>query len=345
MVAETEVAGTWTFEDVCLWTYCLVDELWVQIAPRCRRPGPTPVCSDAELVTMALVGECCGWDQETETVSRWRQHRDLFPHQPSRTRCNRRRRALPGAINEVRRLMLGRLDLAADRQCVIDSLPIPVITFHLVPGANRAEWQAHEARFGKVSSKKLTIFGYKLYLLVARNGLILDFVLAPANVVELQVGAELLEEPSDLDAIGDKAYVQRPAGGTVGHREPGAPAHVAAAQRPPAGLPGTAAAGQRGAPDHRNRHQSIGRAVPHRGQPRPVLLGLARAAADQVDRPYPVPLPQPPLGQARRLAHQGVGLPHRAHWPIGLPETRSIRIMCENQPGVSGCATTRFRAP
>ncbi|MCD6030630.1 MAG: transposase family protein [Thermomicrobiales bacterium] len=309
MVAETEVAGTWTFEDVCLWTYCLVDELWVQIAPRCRRPGPTPVCSDAELVTMALVGECCGWDQETETVSRWRQHRDLFPPQPSRTRCNRRRRALQGAINELRRLILGRLDLAADRQCVIDSLPIPVITFHLVPGANRAEWQAHEARFGKVSSKKLTIFGYKLYLLVARNGLILDFVLAPANVVELQVGAELLEEPSDLDAIGDKAYVQRPAGGTVGHREPGAPAHAAPAQ------------------------------------PRPVLLGLARAAADQVDRPYPVPLPQPPLGQARRLAHQGVGLPHRAHWPIGLPETRSIRIMCENQPGVSGCATTRFRAP
>jgi hypothetical protein len=210
MVAETEVAGTWTFEDVCLWTYCLVDELWVQIAPRCRRPGPTPVCSDAELVTMALVGECCGWDQETETVSRWRQHRDLFPHQPSRTRCNRRRRALPGAINELRRLILGRLDLAADRQCVIDSLPIPVITFHLVPGANRAEWQAHEARFGKVSSKKITIFGYKLYLLVARNGLILDFVLAPANVVELQVGAELLEEPSDLDAIGDKAFISAP---------------------------------------------------------------------------------------------------------------------------------------
>ncbi|MDF3042380.1 MAG: family transposase [Thermomicrobiales bacterium] len=154
MVAETEVAGTWTFEDVCLWTYCLVDELWVQIAPRCRRPGPTPVCSDAELVMMALVGECCGWDQETEAVSRWRQHRDLFPPQPSRTRCNRRRRALQGAINELRRLILGRLDLAADRQCVIDSLPIPVITFHLVPGANRAEWQAHEARFGKVFPKR-----------------------------------------------------------------------------------------------------------------------------------------------------------------------------------------------
>jgi hypothetical protein len=210
MVAEAEGAGTWTFEDLCLWVYCLVDEVWTQIAPRCRRPGPAPICSDAEVVTMALVGECCGWDQETEAVSRWRQHRDLFPHQPSRTRFNRRRRALQGAINELRRLVLGLLDLAQDRQCVIDSLPVPVIAFHLVPGANRAEWQAHEARFGKVSSKKVTIFGYKLYLLVALNGLILDFVLAPANVGELQVGAELLEEHTDLDAIGDKAFISAP---------------------------------------------------------------------------------------------------------------------------------------
>lgn len=210
MVDETEVAAAWTFDDLCLWTYCLVDELWTRIAPRCRRPGPSPVCSDAELVTMALVGECCGWDQETEAVSRWRQHRDLFPRQPSRTRFNRRRRALQGAINELRRLILGLLDLAADRQCVIDSLPIPVMAFHLVPGANRADWQAFEARFGKVSSKKVTIFGYKLYLLVALNGVILDFVLAPANVVEIQVGAELLEEHTDLDAIGDKAFISAP---------------------------------------------------------------------------------------------------------------------------------------
>ncbi|MGH3804120.1 MAG: IS982 family transposase [Pseudonocardiaceae bacterium] len=162
------------------------------------------------MVAMALVGECCGWDQETEAVSRWRQHRDLFPRQPSRTRLNRRRRALHGAINELRRLVLRVLDLAADRQCVIDSLPIPVIAFHLVPSANRAEWQAYEARFGKVSSKKITIFGYKLYLLVALNGAILDFVLAPANVVELQVGAELLEEHTDLAVIGDKAFISAP---------------------------------------------------------------------------------------------------------------------------------------
>lgn len=211
MVSEAEGACPWTFEDFCLWIYCVIDEVWPQIAPHCRRPGPAPACSDAELVTMALVGEAKGWDQETELLSAWAAQRDLFPHQPSRTRFNRRRRALQGAINELRRLVLRLLDLAADRQCVLDSLPIPVIRFHLVPGANRAAWQAYEARFGKVPSKQCTIFGYKLYLLVTLSGVILDFVLAPANVLELQAGVELLEAHTDLDAVGDKAFISAPA--------------------------------------------------------------------------------------------------------------------------------------
>ena len=210
MVPDPAPACPWTFEDFCLWTYCLVDDLWTRIAPRCRRPGPAPACSDPELVTMALVAECCGWDQETELVSRWAAHRALFPRQPSRTRFNRRRRQLQGAINELRRLLLATLDLAQDRQCVLDSLPVPVIRFHLVPGGARAEWQAFEARVGRVPSKRVTIFGYKLYLLVTLNGVILDFVLAPANAAELQVGAALLAEHTDLVALGDKAFISKP---------------------------------------------------------------------------------------------------------------------------------------
>ena len=209
MVPEPAVARGWTFADLCLEVYCLVDEVWQVIAPRCRRPGPAPVCSDPELVTMAVVGEIKGWDQETVLLSEWAAHRDLFPHQPSRTRFNRRRRALHGAINDVRRLVLRRLDLATDRLCVLDSLPVPVIAFHLVPMANRADWQAYEARFGRVPSKKCTIFGYKLYLLVTVSGVILDFLLAPANVGELQAGEELLAAHTDLAALGDKAFISQ----------------------------------------------------------------------------------------------------------------------------------------
>jgi hypothetical protein len=199
-----------SFEDFCLWAYVLVDEVWPRIAPHCRRPGPAPACSDPELVTMALVGECRGWDEETVLVSQWAHHRDLFPHQPERSRFNRRRRQLAGAINQVRRLLLASPDLAQDRQCVLDSLPVPVMRFHLVPAGNRVGWQAYDARFGWVPSKKCTIFGYKLYLLTTLNGVILDFVLASANVPELTVGVDLLDAHTDLDVLGDKAFISAP---------------------------------------------------------------------------------------------------------------------------------------
>jgi hypothetical protein len=195
------------FEDFCLVMYVLVDDLWARIGHRYRRPGPAPACSDSELLTMVLVGECRGWDQETEMVAAWQDYRALFPVIPERRRFNRRRRALPHAINDLRRVVLTRLDLAQDRQAVIDSLPVPVMHFHLVPSsANTSTWRAAGASFGKVSSKKQTLFGYKLHLLVTLGGVILDFVLAPANVHDLTVGTELLAEQRDLLVLGDKAY-------------------------------------------------------------------------------------------------------------------------------------------
>lgn len=197
------------FDDFCLYVFVIVDDTWQQIAPMFKRPGPEPKCSDSELMTMALVAECRGWNQETELLSNWREHRDLFPHIPSQSRFNRRRRNLQLAFNEVRRVLLRTLDLAADKQCAIDSLPIPVVQFHLAPEAS-SEWAAYGARFGKVPSKKETIFGYKLHLLITLGGLILDFELAPANVVDLHVGQDILSDHTDLLVLGDKAYISAP---------------------------------------------------------------------------------------------------------------------------------------
>ena len=194
------------FDDFCTWMYLIVDDIIEQIRPLLKRPGPKPDCSDSELITMAIVGECRGWDVETEMLSFWQEHRDMFPHIPSQSRFNRRRRNLMLAFNLIRRTVLQLMDIAQDTQCVIDSLPIPVVQFYLVPSST-GDWKAYEANYGKVSSKGETIFGYKLHLLITMSGLILDFELAPANATDLEVGFEILSEHTDLDVLGDKAYI------------------------------------------------------------------------------------------------------------------------------------------
>lgn len=197
------------FDDFCLWMYMVVDDSWQQIAPMFRRPGRQPECSDSELLTMVLVGECRGWAVETEMLSYWREHRNLFPIIPSQSRFNRRRRNLMDAFSLIRQAVLGVLDLAADRQCAIDSLPVPVVKFHLVPGST-GDWAVHGATFGKVPSKKQTSFGYKLHLLVTLEGVILNFSLAPASASDLSVGEEILLEHTDLEVYGDKAFISAP---------------------------------------------------------------------------------------------------------------------------------------
>lgn len=194
------------FEDFSLLIYLTVDDIWQEIGQLFSRPGPDPECSDSELIAMAIIGECRGWHQETELISNWHDHRDLFPIIPERSRFNRRRRNLMWAINVIRRVILSQMELALDQQGLIDSVPIPVVKFHLVPEST-GDWKAYGARYGRIESKKETIFGYKLHLLITLNGLILNFELAPANAADLHVGHELLEQHTDMEVLGDKAYI------------------------------------------------------------------------------------------------------------------------------------------
>jgi len=194
------------FEDFCTWMFVIVDDIWKQIAPKFKRPGPKPKCSDSELIAMTLIGECRGWHMETELLSCWQEYRHLFPHIPSQSRYNRRRRNLMQAINLIRVMTLRDMDLSRDDQCLIDSLPIPAVQFHLVPSST-GDWKAHQATFGKAITKKQTFFGYRLHMLITMSGLILDFELTPANCTDLEAGFELLSEHSNLEVLGDKAYI------------------------------------------------------------------------------------------------------------------------------------------
>lgn len=197
------------FADFCLYLFVLVDDVLRQFAPLLRRPGPQPLCSDSEIIAMSLIAECRGWDVETEAVAQLKQHPDLFPFVPERSRFNRRRRNLMQFFNLVRQQVVRSLDLIDDGQMVIDSLPVPVVEFHLAP-ASKAAWAVHGADYGRCASKKKMIYGYKLHLLMTLSGLIVDYALAPASLTDLLVGEPLLRDLRQRTVIGDKAYISKP---------------------------------------------------------------------------------------------------------------------------------------
>jgi hypothetical protein len=194
------------FDDFCLWVYVTVDDLWPTIGPYFRRPGPAPQCSDSELLTMSLVGECCGWDVETEMLSHWGQRRDLFPRQPSQSRFNRRRRQLSDALRLLRQALLQRLDLALEQMCVLDSQPLPVVAYHHASRSAR-QWRVYQANYGWAASRQSRFFGFRLHLLVTLAGVIVEYALAPASVHDLPVGQELLAHRRGLTVLADKGYI------------------------------------------------------------------------------------------------------------------------------------------
>lgn len=199
------------FADFCLCMYVLIDDLWDDVPADLKPRGMAGRCSNSELLTMVLVEECMGWDEETAAISQWAQHRDLFPALPHRTRFNRRRRALTDALLWIRRRLLTLLDYAQDRYLVIDSLPVPVLGFHLVPGAASARyWRNEGADYGRVTTKKQTIFGYKLHLVVTLTGVIRNFSLVAASAHDIMVAPELLGEEWDRVVLGDKGYISAP---------------------------------------------------------------------------------------------------------------------------------------
>jgi hypothetical protein len=197
------------FDDFCTWMFVLIEDIWQVIDPLYCRPGSISDCSNSELLTMAIVGECREWDKETNLLGEWQNYRHLSLVIPERTRFNRRHRNLIGAVDHLRQMVLRVLDVAQDSQCVIDSLSVPVVQFHLVP-ASTGDRAAHGATVGRYATKKQTIYGYQLHLLITLGGGIMNFELTSTNADDRDAARAMLPAHPGLPSLGTKAILARP---------------------------------------------------------------------------------------------------------------------------------------
>ena len=167
--------------------YVRVDDL----LPKRRGPGHPPRITDAELIALAVAQMFLAIpnDRKFLALARWRLGH-LFPYLPQQPGYNKRLRALAPTIARV----ISHLAIASPSFCdnlrLLDSTPVPCGQSRET--ARRSELAGHAA-YGWCKSHSRYFWGFRLYLLCAPDGMPICFELAPANITERVVAAEMLQ--------------------------------------------------------------------------------------------------------------------------------------------------------
>ena len=188
--------------------FCLIDDAYALLNPHGARCYESiKRLSDSEVIALALFQQLRGVESERSFLrdaERFFSH--LFPGvvglAPSS--FHRRVRKLRRFLEPLRRAVLG--DLVGDPETLlVDSTLLATLHPRQVaqsagfPGAGWVRWGS------------FSVYGVKLHLLCATNGVPISYELTPANVAEVRLTEELLAEANLRDdlarrLLGDLAY-------------------------------------------------------------------------------------------------------------------------------------------
>ena len=134
-------------EDLFVYVYVLVDDaISARAVAIAARPGPPPACSDAELLTIALVRHLLGRRSENGFVAEVRRD---WPHLPGQPDVNRRTRWLWGAFEQLQAACAAAVPPDSVQQ--IDTSALPVKHPSRVRGPDQWTGPGNDrpARFGR----------------------------------------------------------------------------------------------------------------------------------------------------------------------------------------------------
>jgi Transposase DDE domain len=148
--------------DLFVQVYVVVDEAIQRGAvPIPRRPGPAPACSDAEVLTLAVVRQLLGHRSERAFLADVRRDwGHYFPRVPSQSQFNRRVRWLWGAFEHLRAQMLAAVPPDPWQQVDTTALPVKHPSRHRGP----EHWDGPDelrADFGRDASHAEWFFGFR----------------------------------------------------------------------------------------------------------------------------------------------------------------------------------------
>jgi hypothetical protein len=198
--------------DVFTIWYVLIDDAYQRLIQdlghRLRKRGPEPTFSDSEVITLALVIETFFHGHEALGVAFVDQyHRDLFPRLLHPSQFNRRRRALAGVMESIRRQLTNVLIDPQDRDRLIDSAPVPACTY---TRQNECETAVGMEYRGVVTSKRAKLYGHRFYATVTKSQVVDRWMIAPASYYEGKLMPEFFAEQANLFVLADNGFHSPP---------------------------------------------------------------------------------------------------------------------------------------
>jgi Transposase DDE domain len=194
-------------EEALIILFCQVDDIYYQLNPRGGHYASLKQLSDSEILTLTLFQQLRGVESERSflrEVARFFSH--LFPgivglHPSS---LHPRVRKLRRYLEPLRRAIVPEL-VGEPETLIVDSTLLSVLHPRQVcrsAGFEGAAW----VRWGSFS-----VYGVKLHLLCATNRVPISYELTAANVAEVSVSEELLDEAQLGEEVarkllGDLAY-------------------------------------------------------------------------------------------------------------------------------------------
>jgi Transposase DDE domain len=192
-------------QDLLLHVFCLIDDQLTALhLPKLRRRGPRPTLTDSEVITIELVGEFWGLDRDTAILRHFRAyHAAEFPALAhiSRTTFARQAANLWWVKQRLRERLAAWL-AAGQPVWLVDSLPVEACKFARARFCQRLRGTAD---YGYDHGVKRTFYGFRLHVRASRDGVILDYELAPARASEKAVLPDLAP-PAGTVGIGDRGY-------------------------------------------------------------------------------------------------------------------------------------------
>ena len=191
------LSPNFTRTDLFLVVYCLVDD-WMKTrfgnsnSPRARR-GPRPdEFSDAEVLTVLLVGELCHCRRERAWLRQVRaSYPDLFPRLPEDSRFARRAERVRELLRQLRETLLFWADADLEPGRILDTFPMPLCACYRI---RQSSLPITGATFGYNDRKRQYFYGLRPGLLMTLSGFIVDLILAPGNCNDTPALAFYLDE-------------------------------------------------------------------------------------------------------------------------------------------------------